>query len=49
MEQMILSNKTETEHGPGKKTWGSHGGRGGSMLDGNFGGVLNVSYYIWNG
>ena len=50
MEQMILSKKTtEIDHGQGEQTWGVQGERGGSGMDGHFGGFLDVNWYIWNG
>ena len=45
---MILSKKTETCHGQGKQTCGSHGGRSG--VDGQFGGFGDKMLYLeWMG
>ena len=51
MEQRILSKnnkqKTETEHGLEEQTRGSWGERGGSGMDGHFGGFCDINSYIF--
>ena len=49
-KKQTRKQKTETDHGQEQQTWGLEvGERGGSGVNGHFGGFLDANRYIWNG